>query len=359
MSFGTLIAVVSTSEPSPRFVFLGPVATYPRTVVFCLAYHVQSEDTETTTCFSALAPNSVLPHFKTSLSIFRDMLCAETDIIKIAQVAYYCTRADFHKLQVHARSPGEFVALDKFCVPSKKSDLKMPFGFKLQRRARAPKTSTGADKASSSHRTSSHQDKQPIKAAAKELVESAQQMNRSRHAVVPSVYDITSGSDTGSSSTSSDDANDDFTDNTELPPDRATENKAVNKSIRRAAYFSKEIGFSEIGIQTRYKAKCYYCQLLGKSELDLLIPKDSVRIAFHHDERSPSRWLHASCASPMMQHTLASMPALRQVFYNQLALLQSSVSRSDQATLLHMLMDELQPEVPGTGSASSSSRART
>lgn len=342
---GSLLALTTPSEEQPYLVFLAPVVCNPRKVVLALANHKPEEDTDSTKCYSFMGGNRLLPHFRLSTAVFKDLLANGMATVSVAQVPYVCKKSDFHKFQVHACDPGPAHPLEKEASTRLKRPVQLPFGFKLARRARLQPSKKSSNPCKTSKQTQQSKVHEILSGA-------AASSHGARKTGATPVSSSSSGDSDGDGDghgdcVDSDDHGDDAAanDDTELPSELAAENQTVNRSLKRSTYFSKEIGFTEIAIQGRHKALCLHCEQR--------IQPGSFRLAFHFHLKSPSRWIHAACVMDLLRSKLASHPELGEVFFHQLSSLQAAHTCPDTKALLESLTTQLEEAAAGSGSASS------
>ena len=144
---GALLSL--SSHAACIYVFLGPMLSNPKIVVLAVARHLQSRDSETTTCFGLCSPNIALPQFCVASALFLKLLDADPMApITVAQRSYTCARADFHMLIVHARGvtqPAQPLWRErKVHTGAKKAQL--PFGLTMPKKVKQKTVKLEANK---------------------------------------------------------------------------------------------------------------------------------------------------------------------------------------------------------------------
>ena len=110
--------------------------------------------------------------------------------------------------------------------------------------------------------------------------------------------------------------------------DETAEAIRENKQSSASSFFSKDLGFSDIGVAASGRSICLSCKKF--------IPKGSIRYSWFHSRVRPHGWVHAHC---ILQQIMGSEPIVKDVSVRKL--------------------DSLVARLRATGSASSSSTLRS
>ena len=297
-----------TCEPMfmKRHMFLGPVVLNPRRVVLLTAHHRHERDNqdEGTQCFALVAGNQLLPNLTISTQFFQELLRAGATAsqIHVACLPCTCARADFHELQVHAKSAKSSHPIITPEGPrTKKSQFKLPFGLKNRR------TEKSNIQERSKHVLSTLQ---RLKAHHKSHKKSTQTPETTTPASTTVVAPDDSGAEACAGSTSSSSSSDSEPEPIHLPDEVEKERQTIKTEAKQATYFQKEIGFIDVGNapilkqgSKRAPAQCLHCERLRRAAG---INGGTVRLAYHWHPKSPSRWIHIACCYDFICNELAS-----------------------------------------------------